>query len=114
MTDRQQNARENGRIILAHGEVTGHCHEVLAADSNLPPGMDAAQFFTDPETGDRMLMLLAPAVLRHQEHDPITLDPTAPLQFRQGDVFGDPVGDGLWRIRRQREYAPDAIRNVAD
>jgi hypothetical protein len=110
----KQNAREQGRIILAHGEVTGHCHEVVTTDTGLPPGMDEAQFFTDPATNDRVLVLVGPAVLRHDEHDPIALDPSHPAQFRQGDVFGHPIGGGAWRITRQREYAPDAIRNVAD
>lgn len=110
----KQNARENGRIILAHGEVTGHCHEVVTTDSGLPPGMDVAQFFDDPSTGKRTLLLLEPAVLRHDEHDPIALDPVKQIQARQGDVLLNPIGGGAWEVTRQREYAPDAIRNVAD
>lgn len=113
MTNRQ-DAREHGRIILAHGEVTGHAHEVVTADTALPPGMDAAQFFTDPVSGDRTLLLIEPAVLRHEEHAPIALDPRRPAQVRQGDVLLTPIGGGAWRVTRQREYAPDAIRNVAD
>lgn len=110
----RQNAREHGRIILAHGEVTGHAHEVLTAETELPPSLDAAQFFVDPATGERTLLLIDPAVLRHQEHAPITLDPRSPQQVRQGDVLLTPIGGGAWRVTRQREYAPDAIRNVAD
>lgn len=113
MTDRQ-NARESGRIILAWGEVTGHMHEVLTAETSLPPTMDAAQFFTDPATGARTLLLIEPAVLRHQEHAPIALDPRNPQQVRQGDVLLTPIGGGAWQVTRQREYSPEAIRNVAD
>lgn len=112
--DPNQNARENGRIILAHGEVTGHCHEVVTADAGLPPGMDVAQFFTDPVTGKRMLMLLTSAVLRHDEHDPVALNPASPSQVRQGDVLLQPAGKGLWEVVRQSEYTAEAIRNVAD
>lgn len=110
----KQNARESGRIILAHGEVTGHAHEVVTADTALPPGMDAAQFFDDPVTGQRTLLLIEPAVLRHQEHAPIALDPRHPEQVRQGDVLLTPIGGGAWKVTRQREYTPEAIRNVAD
>ena len=109
----RQNARENGRIVLAHGEVTGHLHEVVTTDTGLPPGMDAAQFFTEPD-GTRMLLLLEPAVLRHQEHDPIALDPAKPVQARQGDVLLTPQGKGAWKVTRQVEYTPERVVNVAD
>lgn len=81
--------RENGRIVLAHGEVTGHCHAIdsehalfLAADLN--------------EMADRFLKVSEECEVVHDEHDPITLPP------------GDYV------VRRQREYQPEAVRNVAD
>lgn len=112
-TPAKQNAREHGRIILAHGEVTNHCHEVLTVEG-APPGMAVAQFFDDPETGTRTLMLLEPCVLKHDEHDPIALDPKAPQSFRQGDVYGEPIADGTWRIRRQQEFEPEGWRAVAD
>lgn len=110
--DTTQNAREQGRIILAHGEVTGHCHEVVT-DAGLPPGMDAAQFFTEPD-GTRVLLLVAPAVLRHDEHDPIALDPARPVTVRQGDVLLVPTGPGAWKVVRQVEWSLDQVRQVAD
>lgn len=75
----------DGPIILAHGEVTGHCHEIKTRGAKL---FDKA--------GERFLVLAKQSVLRHQEHDPITLEP------------------GTYRVVRQREYSPEAIRNVAD
>ena len=106
-----KDMREHGRIILAHGEVTGHVHEVcaVATGDTLP----AAEFFEEPD-GRRVLLLLRPCVLRHQEHGPIALDPAAPVQVRQGDLLLNPIGAGAWLVIRQREYAPDAIRNVVD
>lgn len=103
--------RERGRLILAHGEVTGHCHEVIAVDVGdaIPP----ADFFEEP-SGRRVLLASRPCALRHDEHGLITLDPAKPTQVRQGDVFLNPIGDGAWEVIRQREYAPDAIRQVAD
>lgn len=89
-----KDLREGGRVILAHGEVTGHAHEVIEErgfDFELPP----AQFFEEPG-GRRFLFVERPCALVHQEHGPIQLAP------------------GCYEVTRQREYAPDEIRNVAD
>jgi hypothetical protein len=107
-----KDARENERIILAHGEVTGHAHEVVKDDADLeqiPP----AQFFEEPD-GRRVLLVDRPCQLVHQEHGAIAIDPEVPQQIRQGDVFLNPIGKGAWEIVRQREYSPEAIRQVAD
>lgn len=82
-------ARENGRVILAHGEVTGHAHAI--SDSH-------AELFTSP-THQGVTFLQIPeiaAALAHDEHATITLPP------------------GNYRVTRQREYSPEAIRNVQD
>lgn len=78
--------RDAGRIVLAYGEVTGHAH---AIDDAL------AELF---EEKDGRLFLRADAVvaLRHEEHGAIDIAP------------------GTYRVVRQREYHPEAIRNVAD
>lgn len=112
MTDKQ-NAREHNRIILAHGEVTGHCHEVLTETLTVPT-FAQAQFFTGPD-GTRELIALEPCVLVHEEHGRITLDPSSPQQVRQGDVLLHPTGPGTWRVIQQREWAgPESWRQVAD
>ena len=100
-----------GRIVLAYGEATGHHHEVVAGETARE--MPVAQFFEDP-SGRRVLLALAPCVLRHQEHGPIVLEPDRTVQIRQGDVFLTPLGRGAWEVTRQREYTPEAIRNVQD
>lgn len=84
--------RQNGRIVLAEGEATGHLHAIedaealfLAEDLELVEG--------------RFLMVEAEAgvSLEHPEHDTITLDP------------------GLYEVRRQREYTEaGGISLVAD
>jgi hypothetical protein len=104
--------REHGRIILAHGESTGHAHEVVGAGPELN-GIPPAQFFEEPG-GRRVLLVEKACVLTHQEHGAIALDPAHPQQVRQGDVLLTPIGDGAWEVTRQREYSPEAIRNVAD
>jgi hypothetical protein len=84
--------REAGRVILAHGEVTGHAHELVAAT---PTSTPPAQFFEEPD-GRRFLFVAEPCALTHQEHGTIALAP------------------GCYEVVRQREYAPDALRQVAD
>lgn len=77
--------REDGRIILAHGEVTGHAHAIAAPRAQLLQ-----------HAGQMYLKLLTYAYLRHEEHDEIRLPP------------------GSYRVTRQREYTPEEIRYVAD
>lgn len=80
--------RENGKIVLAHGEVTGHAHAIdcESADHYGEAGADVTY----------LEIKEALAALRHEEHSTINL----------------PAGH--YRIVRQREYSPEAIRRVAD
>ena len=63
-------AREAGRLILAHGEVTGHAHAILAPDAELltTPGATA-------ELVDRYLRVRSTATVVHEEHAPLTVAP---------------------------------------
>src|SRR5947208_2420738 len=88
------DVREQGRVILAHGEVTGHAHEVVEV-SRLEFEAPAATFFEEPD-GRRFLFVERACVLVHQEHSAIPLAP------------------GCYEVTRQREYSPDEIRTVAD
>jgi hypothetical protein len=76
---------EDGRLILARGEVTGHHHSVAAADGALVEAAEGVY-----------LRIMAPTPLEHQEHDAIWLAP------------------GAYRVVRQREYSPGAISQVRD
>lgn len=82
-------APDNGRVILAYGEVTGHAHAIDFHDAVLfeVPG-------TKPPR--RMLKVVKETSLLHEEHGPIQLSP------------------GWFEVKLQREYTPEAIRNVAD
>jgi len=78
---------EQGRLILARGEVTGHHHSVAVADAEL----------VDAGAEGIFLRIMAPTPLEHQEHGAITLAP------------------GDYRVTRQREYQPGELpRQVAD
>ena len=87
--NRTKLARENGRVILAHGEVTGHAHAISAANADLYSAVDSGDV-TFLEIRDAMVEL------EHDEHATVTLPP------------------GNYVVRRQREYTPEEIRRVAD
>ena len=109
----KQDKRDNGRIVLGYGEVTGHCHEVVVAETGAPPDMAQAQYFE--VDGVRELVILAPCILRHNEHAPIALSPDRQEQYRQGDVLLVPTGPGTWRVTQQHEWVgPEQWRVVAD
>lgn len=87
-------------VVVGYGEATGHTHVI-----------GNAVWLVAPETTGEHLhrfamgkMLEVPvfvevaedATLRHQEHAPLT------------------VPAGTWRVIRQREYSPAAIRSVID
>ena len=80
-------AREAGRIVLAHGEATGHSHAVAH---------NRARLF-EREDGVRLLHVPVRAYVDHEEHDRIELPA------------------GTWKVTRQREYVPGELpRTVAD
>lgn len=84
---------DQGRVILAYGEQTGHAHEVIGVDNADP--VPAMELFEEPD-GSRVLVVKRDALVRHEEHGPVSLAP------------------GHYEVIRQREYSPEAIRNVAD
>lgn len=73
--------------VLAEGEMTGHSHRIDT------PGV--ARLYTHP-TSFYLEITAERATVVHQEHGPITLP------------------RGLYRVWRQREYHPEAIRIVRD
>lgn len=78
--------REAKRIVLAHGEVTGHAHAIESAHATLWQSGDGARFLEVKRT----------CSLQHEEHATIT------------------IPAGVYRVIRQREYTPEAIIQVAD
>jgi hypothetical protein len=76
-----------GRVVLQHGEVTGHCHAIST---------DYAKMYT--AKGQRYLEIYKPgARLSHEEHGTVQLP------------------EGFYRIVQQREYVPEAPpRDVVD
>lgn len=75
------------RVRVAEGEVTGHAHVVEKPD--------AGEVLTDVDA-EFVRIMGANGLLTHQEHSTIELPP------------------GDYQVVRQREYAPDETRTVAD
>jgi hypothetical protein len=84
----------DGPVILAEGEATGHAHAIRSKHATLFVRSSAP--LPLPPAEEKFLRLDRPAGLVHQEHAPIVLDA------------------GNYRVLRQREYTPEAIRNVID
>jgi hypothetical protein len=83
----EQVSRDDGRIVLAYGEVTGHAHAIVSEDAELLQDLES-----------RFLRVLAEGGvdLIHEEHATITI----------------PQGD--YRVVIQREYTPWGERQVRD
>ena len=77
-------------VVLAEGEVTGHAHTL--------PSTTVKEYVVPAELGDadRFIVVDKLSQLVHQEHAAIDVTP------------------GTYKVIRQREYSPVAIRNVAD
>jgi hypothetical protein len=83
---------EKNTIVLAYGEQTGHSHRIDTSDA-------VVREFTMTDAQGvvrRFLNVMSSAVVVHEEHAPI------------------PLQEGTYEIIQQREYFPEAIRNVAD
>lgn len=82
---------ENGRVVLAHGEATGHHHSFALSDR-------IALFREDGAGGGLFLSVSgdAPAELQHQEHSTLLVPP------------------GAYKVIRQRVWSAGMARRVAD
>ncbi len=79
---------ENGRVVLARGEHTGHSHTMDAG---------RVRYFREDGTGGGGYLRLDgddPVDLTHEEHAPLAIPP------------------GTYRVIRQREYQPKALPRI--
>lgn len=81
--------RDQRGLVLAEGEATGHAHRILDESATLVTSEQAAELYLLVHGTD-------PVELIHDEHDTLLV----PL--------------GAYRVVRQREYAPETPRWVAD
>lgn len=90
--------KDNGRVVLAYGEVTGHAHAISGQDADL---------FEDEE-GRLFLRTYKDVELKHEEH----------RRYVGNHKEGYPVipaTDEFHEVIRQREYEPGEVpRPVSD
>jgi hypothetical protein len=82
----KKTKRENGRIILAEGETTGHAHAICEKE---------VESFVDTN-GNLYLAVKKETEVVHEEHSTVTLS------------------IGYYKVTRQVEYSPEEIRRVQD
>lgn len=127
-------AKEQGRVVLAHGEVTGHAHTIRDRNVNGFRDPKLNRLFlnivgdhTGPLAGELIEegddWFLAQTSLREKpvkfakhhasiNDGEIKCGPFALVDHDEHHPYAVPDGNGL--VMRQREYTPEAIRNVAD
>jgi hypothetical protein len=80
---------DQGRVILAYGEVTGHAHALDASTVTAYGPSDDAFWLAVEKDG---------AVVTHEEHSAIVI----------------PSDVKFLAVRRQKQYTPSRIENVTD
>lgn len=96
------------RIVLAHGEVTGHAHAIYdhiapmspraadeIAENTIARARAKARLWKAPN-GERFLQVTEAVHLRHEEHTQHVILP------------------GIYHLPVQAEYTPSELRRVAD
>jgi hypothetical protein len=85
--DAEKVDTHGGRLVIAHGEATGHVHAFEFHDGELYRTAGGAQFVNVIREGAQLL---------HDEHSAVTFP------------------KGIWKRAFQTEYSPQALRTVAD
>jgi hypothetical protein len=116
--------REGGRVVLAHGEVTGHAHAITAPKAQLFRFEDnggGGGFFRPPtektflQVGEgelRFAEVVAPAGAKVDERSPV--ERLLGVALRHEEHAPIPLPPGDYQVIRQREYDPEKSRLVAD
>jgi hypothetical protein len=92
----KEEPREDGRVVLAHGEATGHAHVIDAPD---------AVIVVD-EREQRFLRMMSPGPVRHD-----CPGQSMPDHF---DIHWPADVCNTGQVVQQCEYTPGAVRYVAD
>lgn len=80
---------ENGKLVLALGEATGHHHRIEFAFDALEP--EQARLYRDPSGAQIVDIAGGGATLLHEEHDPIKLPPGRYIQLAQVEDDGEMI-----------------------
>lgn len=88
----------NGSVIIGHGEVTGHLHQIKSGAKLYSTTNKNVEVFAITGVADDPIFLEieSDTELTHEEHGAVALSP------------------GWYEPTRQREYSPERLRYVAD
>ena len=104
-------SRDNGRVVLAYGAVTGHSH-AIADEHAMLTVLDHRS-----EMADAARRLLAEVGLTHEVRDEDVvgvLNVAAGAELVHEEHGTIMLTDEHYVVLRQKEYSPEAIRQVAD
>ncbi len=120
-------ARENGRVILAHGEVTVHAHAISANSATLVADGPQRQMLVDEKAGWHEAWQIRNTITGHIGYIPKRMKPEQytgveslgatliqGVEVEHEEHYPFIVPNGDWDVVIQSEYTPAAIRNVAD
>lgn len=110
--ERKMLPRDNGHIVLAYGEVTGHAHAICEVESVEYIEVDGQRLIVS-ENGFRLAHGSLSGI---QALAPERIDKASKIRGlvadQDHDAFALPAG--TYRPIQQREYEPEGIRNVVD
>lgn len=104
----KKRKREDGRVVLAHGEVTGHAHAIREKKVIHFDAPDAASAAT------ALLKSLGLSVEVSETQVPSFLEVAEDVQVVHEEHGTINLTEGKYLILRQQEYRPEAIVRVAD
>lgn len=103
--------REAGRVVLAHGEVTGHSHAIASEGAALYVLDDRAAM----AAAARELLASVGLTMEVRDEEVVgVLDTPDEATVVHEEHAPIPLTDRRHVVLRQREYSPEAIRQVAD
>jgi hypothetical protein len=107
----KRKRRDKGRVVLAYGEVTGHAHAITDGGVALMVLDDQAAM----AKAARELLAEVGLTVEIRDEDVVgvlDVEETAALTHEEHATI--PLDQGAHVVLRQREYSPEAIRQVAD
>lgn len=101
-TKAEDKTPKGASVILAYGEVTGHCHQIQESHGVRIFEHEGSRWIRVPKGGKGPLM--------HEEHGTIPFGGVG--KGKKGELVEVPTGD--YEVVIQKEYIARELRNVAD
>jgi hypothetical protein len=104
-------ARDKNQVVLAYGEVTGHSHAISEPSARLT----VLDHRTEMAEAARQLLAEVGLTTEIRDEDVVgVLEVPVPAELVHEEHGAIQLNDERYVVLRQKEYAPEAIRQVAD